>query len=294
MRICLLSDKYPPDLGGLAVSVQRLADGLQQAGHAVCVIAPDVTLPPGQLRHIVAENLTIDRFGAARREDDTRVDWFERVARRHSEAPFDVVVGYYLVGAGFVATYVGRYLGVPVVVSARGNDLERAVFAPARGGGVLWALQQADAVTAVSLYLRFAFVTLGREEHIFPAFILDDWGKEQRGLRLYQWVAEFGEQFPRGEIFGFEQDGAETQCFLRALELYAKYPLYVYTDRKQPVAAGTLVEAILLPDATVRESVRGRRPLAQRPLSHARVSWWRVPPSLILFDVTLSSVIGTQ
>lgn len=156
-----------------------------------------------------------------------------------------------------------------------------------------------DAVTAVSLYLRFAFVTLGREEHIFPAFILDDWGKEQRGLRLYQWVAEFGEQFPRGEIFGFEQDGAETQCFLRALELYAKYPLYVYTDRKQPVAAGTLVEAILLPDATVRESVRGRRPLAQqpplqRPLSHARVNWWRVPPSLIQFDFTLSSVIDIQ
>lgn len=150
MRICLLSDKYPPDPGGLAVSVQRLADGLQQAGHAVCVIAPDVTLPPGQLRHIVAENLTIDRFGAARREDDTRVDWFERAVRRHGEAPFDVVVGYYLVGAGFVATYVGRYLGIPVVVSARGNDLERAVFAPARGGGVLWALQQADAVTAVS------------------------------------------------------------------------------------------------------------------------------------------------
>ncbi len=41
-----------------------------------------------------------------------------------------------------------------------------------------------ESETAASLYLRFAFVTLGREEHIFPAFILDDWGKEIRGLKL--------------------------------------------------------------------------------------------------------------
>ncbi|MCB8967753.1 MAG: glycosyltransferase family 4 protein [Ardenticatenaceae bacterium] len=146
----MLSDKYPPDPGGVAVSVQRLAQGLAQVGHSVCVIVPDASLPPGQLSHIVAENLTIDRFGASRREDDTRVDWFELVGRRHGEMPFALIVGYYVVGAGFVAVYAGRYLGIPVVVSARGNDLERAVFDAGRGGGVLWALQGADVVTAVS------------------------------------------------------------------------------------------------------------------------------------------------
>ncbi|MEZ4642522.1 MAG: hypothetical protein R3E31_07240 [Chloroflexota bacterium] len=142
--------------------------------------------------------------------------------------------------------------------------------------------------TAVSLYLRFAFVTMGREEHIFPASILDDWGKERRGLGVYAWVAEFGEQFPRGEIFGFEQSGTETQCFLRGLELYAKYPLYVYTDRKQSVSAGALVEAVLLPDVAVTEAVQGKRPSTwKRPLSHARVSWWHVPPALSHFDFAL-------
>jgi len=121
--------------------------------------------------------------------------------------------------------------------------------------------------TAVSLYLRFAFVTMGREEHIFPAFILDDWGKEIRGSKLYEWAAEFGEQFPRGEIFGFEQNGEETQCFMRALELYARLPVYVYSDRRAPLTAGTLIETIVLPpgmETAVRQT---------HPWCNARVNW---------------------
>jgi glycosyltransferase involved in cell wall biosynthesis len=49
-----------------------------------------------------------------------------------------------------VTVYAARYLGVPSVVSARGNDLERSVFDPAQTGGIVWALERARAVTAVS------------------------------------------------------------------------------------------------------------------------------------------------
>lgn len=142
--------------------------------------------------------------------------------------------------------------------------------------------------TAVSLYLRFAFVTLGREEHIFPAFILDDWGKEIRGLKLYEWFAEFGEQFPRAEIFGFERNGEETQCFVRALEFYARLPVYVYVDGRAGVETGTLVEAILLPNPDVHEPVQSKRPSGwKRPLRSARVSWWQAPPTLETFNFNL-------
>lgn len=142
--------------------------------------------------------------------------------------------------------------------------------------------------TAVSLYLRFPFVTLGREEHIFPVFILDDWGKEIRGLKLYEWFAEFGEQFPRAEIFGFEQDGAETQCFVRALEFYARLPLYVYAGGRTGVEAGTLVTAVLLPKPGITAPQPGQ-PAAEwkRPLRNARVSWWHVPPHTESFNFSL-------
>lgn len=143
--------------------------------------------------------------------------------------------------------------------------------------------------TAVSHYLRFAFIIRGPEQHVFPALGLDDWGREMRGLALYRWVREHGEQFPRAEVFGFDPDGSKTQFFLRALELYAKLPCYVYPAADTPLPDGRLVNAILLPTPDVTEPVRLRSgPKAvERPLRSAHVSWWQVPPHTDQFDFTL-------
>ena len=48
MKIALLSEKYTPDIGGLAISAERLARLLASAGHQVRVFAP--TLQPVRLR----------------------------------------------------------------------------------------------------------------------------------------------------------------------------------------------------------------------------------------------------
>lgn len=132
------------------------------------------------------------------------------------------------------------------------------------------------------LFLRYAFITRGPEDHIFPAFLLDDWGTEVRSLRLYDWVREYGDRFPRGELFGFEQDGRETQLFLRELELYARYPLYAFASRRQPVEEGVLLSAILLPVAgATAVPQRIKRPAdIPFPLKRARVSWWEVGESV--------------
>ena len=150
MKVCLLSDKYPPDPGGLAISVRRLARGLAAGGHAVhvCVLAQNIA--PGEVSQSMADGLTVHRLGVYRRVDDSRANWFELVIRLHHQIGFDILHGYYLVGSGFVTAYAGRYLGLPTVISARGNDLDRAVFSPRRAASILWALANADAVTAVS------------------------------------------------------------------------------------------------------------------------------------------------
>lgn len=169
MNVCLLSDKYPPDPGGLAVSARRLALGLAAAGHAVHVCAPDAALPPGQLTNTVQDGLHLHRLGVHRRRDDTRSDWFERVVSLHRHHRFDLLHGYYLAGAGFVAVYAARYLDLPAVVSARGNDLDRTVFDPGQAGAIVWALAQAGAVTAVSTDLaRRARALSGREVRVIP------------------------------------------------------------------------------------------------------------------------------
>jgi glycosyltransferase involved in cell wall biosynthesis len=147
MKIALLSEKYTPDVGGLAISAERLARLLAAAGHQVRVFAPTLNLLPSETRTLVSNDVSVRRFGARKRVDDTLVDWFELIVEEHKHEPFDALHAYFLAQAGFVAAYAGRYLNIPSVVSARGNDLERAVFDPSRAAHVLYALQHANAVT---------------------------------------------------------------------------------------------------------------------------------------------------
>ena len=136
------------------------------------------------------------------------------------------------------------------------------------------------------IYLRYALVTRGRGDHIFPASVLDDWGKEKSNLGLYEWILEYGDQFPRAEIFGFDPDGSETQAFLRAMEHFARFPCYGYDTADPGVAGGHLLSAILLPDPQTPAPERIKKPIDLKlPLSHARVTWWRVPAEVAEFDL---------
>ena len=135
------------------------------------------------------------------------------------------------------------------------------------------------------LFLRFAFVIMGTEAHLFPSSLVDDWGGEVRGLSLYTWVKENGNHFPRAEIFGFDQQGNSVQYFVRELELYAKLPAYVYLDKQTHLAEGKLLSAILWPDETSESPQKIKRPShLKRPLAAARVTWWQVPRASTQFD----------
>jgi glycosyltransferase involved in cell wall biosynthesis len=147
MKIALLSEKYTPDIGGLAISAGRLAALLARAGHAVRVFAPTISVQASEGRTLPHSRVRVTRFGAHKRTDDTLVDWFELLVQEHKRESFDVFHAYFLPQAGFIAAYAGKYLNVPSVVSIRGNDIERAAFDPAKFSHVMYALQNASAVT---------------------------------------------------------------------------------------------------------------------------------------------------
>ena len=153
MRIALLSDRYPPDIGGLGQAVQRIATGLAGNGFEVDVYALAGRVAPGSCQEGREGMVTVVRLGAHHRDEDSSADLFDRFVARHTARPYDVVHGFYLVRSGFLAAYVGAYLGIPSVVSARGNDLDRSALDPARQAPILFALQQATVVTAVSVEL---------------------------------------------------------------------------------------------------------------------------------------------
>jgi glycosyltransferase involved in cell wall biosynthesis len=169
MNIALLSEKYTPDIGGLAISTERYARLLASAGHAVSLFCPSVNLPPSERRVHTQRNIRVTRFGAYKRVDDTLVDWFELVVEQHRSSSFDLLHAYFLPQAGFVAAYAGKYLKVPSVVSIRGNDIERAPFDPGKFSHVMYALQTADAVTTnASVLKEKAKALVNREITLIP------------------------------------------------------------------------------------------------------------------------------
>ncbi|HEY3473291.1 MAG TPA: glycosyltransferase [Anaerolineales bacterium] len=147
MKIAFLSEKYTPDIGGLAISAERFTRLLASVGHDVHIFAPTINLPASETRTFSSNGPSVTRFGSQKRVDDTLMDWFELLVHEHSREPFDVIHGYFLTQAGFVGAYAASYLQIPSVVSVRGNDLERAIFDPARAAHTLYSLRRASAVT---------------------------------------------------------------------------------------------------------------------------------------------------
>lgn len=131
--------------------------------------------------------------------------------------------------------------------------------------------------SANTVYLRYAFVERGSEQHIFPESVLDDWGHEIRSLSLYDWVVENGPQFPRAEMFGFLADGRRRQCFLRELDLTGGLICYVYQRRSSSLSEGSNIEAVLVAGPRSDQPRRIVRPdNIALPLAYARVAWWSV------------------
>jgi len=169
MKIALLTEKYTPDIGGLAISSERFARLMTSAGYEVRVFAPTLSLPPSEKRTLISNRISITRFGPNKRVDDTLVDWFELIVEEHKREPFDVLHAYFLTQAGFVATYAGKYLNIPSVVSIRGNDIERAPFDPSKFSHAMYALQNASAVTTnASELAKKARAFFDREIHLIP------------------------------------------------------------------------------------------------------------------------------
>lgn len=85
-----------------------------------------------------------------------------RLARRlQREADFDLIDAHYVYPDGVAAVMLGRVLGKPVVITARGSDVTQLPGFAVPRRWILWALRQADALISVSAGLKAAMVELG-------------------------------------------------------------------------------------------------------------------------------------
>jgi len=154
VRVLFITERFPPDLGGLATSSARTAGALARIGIDVDVLAWTKRLPPGALESGPApgraEGAPLHRMGLFSNWDLSLQHTNNVVRWLHAERAYDVVWGHYLHPAGFAAVLFAEQAGLRSVVSARGNDVDRMMFPPGDFARLQWTLERATGITAAS------------------------------------------------------------------------------------------------------------------------------------------------
>jgi len=165
MRILFLTDRFPPQIGGVAVSSARLACGLAARGHVVHVASLNAEVEPGSVQSETADGVVVHRLGGLE-EPDLALQLADRIiGHLHERVRFQLFHGHGVTPSGYLAAYFARRFGAVSYISARGNDVDRGMFNPAQLPFVLWALEHADAIGCVSRELAEKVRALsGRED----------------------------------------------------------------------------------------------------------------------------------
>lgn len=150
MKICLISDTYPPDVGGLAVSVHRQAQGLAAFGHKIHLVTLGGGLVEGTIETQSDGPVVVHRLGPSARLRETLFNWHELILSLDRQENFDLFHGHFLVYAGYLAALASRTTGKPSVASARGDDLDIFPFDERRAHFVHRTLEWADRLVGVT------------------------------------------------------------------------------------------------------------------------------------------------
>jgi glycosyltransferase involved in cell wall biosynthesis len=149
-RILWVTERYPPDRGGMAVSCERQVRGLRERDLALDVFVlggpseePGVRATSRDGGNDYRVDLAPDPGSAA------QLAW-QVMRREHAMRGYTRVVGFGAGRPGHLAVTVAAWLGLPAAVLVRGNDFDRDWFDPRRGFFVREALARAGAVGAVS------------------------------------------------------------------------------------------------------------------------------------------------
>jgi len=162
MNIGILVSNFLPRQGGAEYVVHHLAVSLQELGHTVTVLAPHDPAARGlQYPYPVHHAMRMPFLSL-----ETRRFWqgyFQGKKRR-----FDVVHAHIAWEAGFVGARLKAKLGVPLVITPHGGDVQTIpeidyglCLKPGIAAKVQHALTSADLVTALSQRMRLAIAERG-------------------------------------------------------------------------------------------------------------------------------------
>lgn len=176
-RLLFVTERFPPDLGGVARSADRITVSLAQLGVEVNVLTWSRYLQPGEVKTNAwplndrftspeATAISVHRIGLYRQWDRTMLHTLTVLEWLHQTQPYDLVWGHYVFPAGFLAVWFAVSQSIPSVVSARGNDIDREMFPPGDFARLQWTLTNANVITAVTQDLQTKIQRLTRREDV--------------------------------------------------------------------------------------------------------------------------------
>lgn len=174
----MITERFAPDLGGVARSSTRTAHALAALGCDVHVLAWTRMQQAGELTSQVdnhldrqtdseqATQLQLHRLGLFSNWDLSLQHTMNVLEWLHDQEQFDAIWGHYVHPAGFLAVMFAESNGLRSVVSARGNDIDRLMFPPGDFARLSWTLQRASEITSVSADLATKIKVLvgGRDD----------------------------------------------------------------------------------------------------------------------------------
>ncbi len=113
-------------------------------------------LPTSYPRYLVTPKIGMSFYGGWMASGT-----WETVRRLHAEKPFDLIDAHYAYPDGYAATVIGERLKIPVVITARGTDINLFSRMPLIRPKIVQALNRAAGVIAVSEALKTRMVELG-------------------------------------------------------------------------------------------------------------------------------------
>ncbi|MEQ1494776.1 MAG: glycosyltransferase family 4 protein [Novosphingobium sp.] len=172
MKIAFISEHYPPTDGGVATSTQRIARNLRRLGIDVHVLCFDHSQALTSRDYVCEEDdhgVRVSRVGpfflkqksqSAESVPEKLKATFRRRACNQmirllrDSGEVDLILSFYMINAGYIATFVARSLGVPHVCGVRGNDIGRNIFHVERFGVTRWIAEGATHIVCVNNFLR--------------------------------------------------------------------------------------------------------------------------------------------
>lgn len=166
-KICITTLEYPPDVGGVGESVQRISHFLTQAGYEVHVavfrskqrLVSDNSRRRASCDTTLQDGVFVHRIKSAVRMDSTEIqDFFGDVyfylKLLHQQYHFDVFHAFFINETGYVTTLLAKEENIPVINSVRGSDLHKHIFNPKNHAPLTWVLERSNWVTFVSRDLK--------------------------------------------------------------------------------------------------------------------------------------------